>query len=131
MRKGPQTTSADLQAESLTVAAAYEKTGSRPEGLTDAEAAMRRFALRRTNAKSKTPVWLDFLAQFRSPILVLLVFAAVVSGVMGETSDAAIIIGIILLSSVLSFYQEHHATSAVEKLRVMTVLNFIGVILKG
>jgi Mg2+-importing ATPase len=40
----------------------------------------------------------DFARQFKSPLVLVLVFAAVVAGVVGEVHDA-IIIGIIVLAS--------------------------------
>jgi Mg2+-importing ATPase len=57
-----------------------------------------------------------FLRQFRSPLILILIFAAVVSGFVGEGSEA-IIIGIIVLAScTLSFTQEYAASRAMEAL---------------
>jgi Mg2+-importing ATPase len=57
------------------------------------------------------------LAQFRSPLVLVLVFAAIVAASFGERHDA-IIIGIIVLAScLLGFSQEYGAQRAVEALR--------------
>lgn len=57
-----------------------------------------------------------FARQFRSPLVLILVFAAVVSAFVGEFTEA-VIIGVILLAScVLSFTQEYGASRAMEAL---------------
>ncbi|MCM8827538.1 MAG: magnesium-translocating P-type ATPase [Candidatus Omnitrophica bacterium] len=65
--------------------------------------------------KKKTKLSL-FLSQFKSPIILILIFASVVSAILEDFIDAAIILTIILLSGLLSFFQEYSATNAVEKL---------------
>jgi Mg2+-importing ATPase len=53
------------------------------------------------------------LAQFRSPIIAILLFASGVSLFLAEPSDALIILGIILAGALLSFRQEYSAARAV------------------
>ena len=57
-----------------------------------------------------------FVRQFRSPILLLLVAAAILSAGLGETTDAVIITVIVAASGVLGFVQERGAVRAVEAL---------------
>jgi Mg2+-importing ATPase len=57
-----------------------------------------------------------FLSQFKSPIIIILLFAAALSVFLQDSTDAIIIFIIILVSSLLGFFQEHRATSAVKKL---------------
>lgn len=57
-----------------------------------------------------------FLRQFKSPLLLILLFAGVLSFFLHESIDASIIVGIILLSSILGFWQEKRATDAVKTL---------------
>ncbi len=56
------------------------------------------------------------LAQFRSPLIIILLLAAVLSFFFHEPVDALIIIGIVLLSGLLGFWQEKRAADAVAKL---------------
>ena len=56
------------------------------------------------------------IRQFRSPILILLVAAAVLSRALGETTDALIISAIVVASGVLGFVQERGAVHAVNAL---------------
>lgn len=57
------------------------------------------------------------LAQFKSPLVLLLVVAAVLSLVLGEYSDSAIILAVLLITGLLGFIQERNAGKAVQKLR--------------
>lgn len=57
-----------------------------------------------------------FFRQFMNPLSFILIFAAALSIFMGEYSDAAIIMVIVLLNSCLSFIQEFRSGKAVEKL---------------
>ena len=57
-----------------------------------------------------------FARQFRSPLVLILIFAAVVSAFVGEGSEAVIIGIIVLASCVLSFTQEFGASRAMEAL---------------
>jgi Mg2+-importing ATPase len=59
---------------------------------------------------------LTLLAQFRSPIILILVFAAIVSLFLADRTDALIILTIILVSGLLGFWQEHGAAKAVAAL---------------
>ncbi len=57
-----------------------------------------------------------FARQFRSPLVLILIFAAIVSGIVGEGSEAAIIGVIVLASCFLSFTQEYGASQAMQVL---------------
>jgi Mg2+-importing ATPase len=57
-----------------------------------------------------------FARQFRSPLVLILIFAALVSAFVGEGSEALIIGVIVLASCVLSFTQEYGASKAMEAL---------------
>ena len=57
------------------------------------------------------------LSQFKSPLVLILIFAAIVSGIVGEWVDAIIVLAIVLGSTLLGFFQEYTASNAVEKLR--------------
>jgi P-type Mg2+ transporter len=68
---------------------------------------------------SHSSALLLFLSQFKSPITLLLVGAALLSMGLGDMTDAGIILIIILISSFLSFWQEKGAAHAVEELLKM------------
>jgi Mg2+-importing ATPase len=64
--------------------------------------------------RSDTPTIL--LSQFKSPIILILIIAAALSIFLGEKINATIILTIVLISGLLSFWQERRATEAVQKL---------------
>jgi P-type Mg2+ transporter len=67
--------------------------------------------------KAKVSAPMLFLTQFKSPIILILLFATAVSGYLGDWQDSIIILAIILGSAILSFVQEYRANDAAEKLR--------------
>jgi Mg2+-importing ATPase len=58
-----------------------------------------------------------FLSQFKSPLTFLLVFALILSSLLGEFTNSLIIFCILFLSGGLGFIQERNAGRAAEKLR--------------
>ena len=68
-------------------------------------------------SKRKTPLFLEFLSHFRSPVTIILIIAAIISGFLGDPLDAGIIIFIVLVSVTLDFTQEYRAGRAAEALR--------------
>ncbi|MDV4160550.1 magnesium-translocating P-type ATPase [Rhizobium leguminosarum] len=89
------------------------------DGLTTAQAEerVRRFGPNSLSDESRGGMLADFARQFKSPLVLVLVFAALVAGGVGEVHDAIIIGIIILVSCLLGFLQEHGAQRAVEALR--------------
>jgi Mg2+-importing ATPase len=98
-------------------------------GLSSSEAAKR--ALANTDKKKvKNPILENiilFFSQFKSPLVLLLVAAVILSAILGETSDVFIILFILLATGIMSFIQEKRAGNAVEKLRsiIRTKVNVI------
>jgi Mg2+-importing ATPase len=91
---------------------------AQPEGLATEEAGKRQAeaaGLRLRPRRDIRPL-LFLLSQFRSPITLLLLFAATVSYFLSDPTDALIILGIILVSALLGFWQEHGAAKAVAAL---------------
>ena len=89
------------------------------DGLSAAEAAKRLTANSNTK-KEKSPILEDiflFFSQFKSPLVLLLVAAVILSAIIGETSDVLIISFILLATGIMGFIQERRADKAVEKLR--------------
>jgi Ca2+-transporting ATPase len=61
-----------------------------------------------------------FFAQFASPVIWLLLGACVVSGALGEVADAIAIGAIVVINSLVGFFQEYRAEHAVLALRSLT-----------
>jgi Mg2+-importing ATPase len=96
-----------------------EQLHSSPQGLSNEEAQERLSQFGRNVLVSRekvTPVWL-FLNQFKSPLILILVFAAFIAMLTGEWVDATVILTILFASAVMGFTQEYRANNAMEKLR--------------
>jgi Mg2+-importing ATPase len=104
---------------SLDPTALYARLASSADGLSsqEAEERLRRYGrneLREQQQLSRARV---LLAQVRSPLLLLLVFAAVVSVVTGEWVDAVIVLAIVLASVGIGYTREYRAQAAAAALR--------------
>ncbi|RWC87183.1 MAG: magnesium-translocating P-type ATPase [Mesorhizobium sp.] len=88
-------------------------------GLASSEAASRlaKFGRNTPASTSGASALAVFARQFRSPLVLILIFAACVSAFVGEGQEAAIIGAIVLASCVLSFTQEYGASLATEALK--------------
>jgi Mg2+-importing ATPase len=89
-----------------------------PQGLTSDEAQQRllRYGWNLLKPKKKSDALTLLLAQFKSPIILILIFAAGLSLFLRNPIDATIILVIVLVSGFLGFWQERGAANAVEKL---------------
>src|SRR5260370_23000990 len=87
-------------------------------GLSATEAASRltRYASRHLVPKKRTDAATLLLGQFSSPIVLLLLGATAISLFLRNTTDATIILVIVVASGLLGFWQERGAAGAVEKL---------------
>jgi Mg2+-importing ATPase len=94
------------------------------DGLSSAEAVHRLQACGPNTLKAGQQItaFKLLLNQFKSPLVLILVFAVIVSAFAQEWTDAIIILLIILGSSLLGFWQEYSATNAVAKLRARVTL---------
>ncbi|MEP7453418.1 magnesium-translocating P-type ATPase [Phyllobacterium sp. SB3] len=89
------------------------------KGLSSVDAAKRLAAAgpNSVNATYSTTAILTLARQFRSPLVLILVFAAAVSALVGEGHEAIIIAAIVLASCLLSFTQEYGASKALQALK--------------
>ncbi len=86
---------------------------------------LKKFGPNQLKKQKKSDAFSLFLLQFKSPIIIILLFAAVLSLVLQDSTDAIIIFVIIFVSSMLGFFQEHRATNAVKKLLAMVRITSI------
>ncbi|MEM4284440.1 MAG: cation-transporting P-type ATPase, partial [Candidatus Caldarchaeum sp.] len=103
---------------SLPAAGVLSALQSSPDGLTSDEAAAR---LARTGPnvlgeRKRSDIPTLLLRQVTSPLVLLLIAAAVLSFALHDSTDGIIILGIVGVSALLGFWQEHGAARAVEKL---------------
>jgi P-type Ca2+ transporter type 2C len=98
-----------------------EELNTSPAGISSEEAATR-FGEYGPNAlaeRKKRTFVLMFLDQFKDVMILVLIGAAVTSGLLGELSDTLAIIVIVVINAVIGFVQEFRAEKAMEALKKM------------
>jgi P-type Mg2+ transporter len=91
---------------------------SSANGLSDREAKQRliKYGTNSLKQQRKSSAIGLLINQFKSPIVLILIFAAGLSIFLNDRTDAIIILTIVLASGLLGFWQERGASDAVEKL---------------
>ena len=81
------------------------------DGLSSAAVAERltRFGENKLVEATPRPLWLKFIDQFKNFLVIVLLFAAGLSWVIGDLKDAAVILIVVFLNAGLGFWQEHRA----------------------
>lgn len=102
----------------------FEKLNSSDKGLSQS-AADKILLTSGVHPKNKSAFKKDillFISQFKSPLMLLLIGAVIISAFLSDTSDVFIILFIVLSTGLLSFFQERNAGKVVEKLQSMISL---------
>ena len=110
-----------------TIEEVFDDVGSGKEGLTTikAEANIAKFGENKLDKGKKTPLIVRFLKQLSDPMIIILIVAAVISGITSIISneslaDVFIILIVVLINAVLGVVQESKAEKAIEALQEMT-----------
>ncbi len=103
---------------SLPVGEILQNLQTTKEGLTGVEAGERlvRYGSNLLKPQKRSDLFTLLLAQFKSPIILILLFATGLSFFLHDPVNAFIILAIVLVSGLLGFWQERGAANAVEKL---------------
>ena len=110
-----------------TVSEVLSEQRSSEQGLTgrEAEERLQKYGLNKLKEAPKTPLWKKFLEELADPMIIMLIVAAVISGVTsvysGESmADVIIIMAVVIINAVLGVYQENKAEKAIDALEQMT-----------
>jgi P-type Ca2+ transporter type 2C len=92
---------------------------TRTEGLSEEEAKRRAgiFGLNEIKYGKRFSKLKLFIDQFRSPLILILVLAAIVTAFLGDRLDTVVISAAVLVNVVLGFYQENKAENILELLK--------------
>ena len=95
------------------------RLGTSAAGISAEEATVRleTYGSNEVARREHASLFLEFASHFKSPLVIILIVAAIVSGVLGQLTDAIIILSIVIISVVLDFTQEYRAGKAAEALR--------------
>ncbi len=91
-------------------------------GLTSVAAGelLKQYGSNEISREKARPAWYLLIDQFKSPLVVILIFACIISAVLRETVDAIAIGAILLLNALIGFFQEYRAENAITALQKMT-----------
>ena len=109
---------------SKAVADVAQSLNSSIDGLkeSDAQAILQRVGPNSIQSQQRATRLGLFLNQFKSPIVLILLFATLISAFLKDWADAIVILLIVLGSALISFFQEYNANNTVEKLRAQVSL---------
>jgi Mg2+-importing ATPase len=120
VKMDPQTP-AEIKAAywSITPEQVLSSLNSTDKGLqqADAEQRLKQYGFNTISKQKQTTAINLLLKQFKSPLVIILIVASIISGFTGEWVDAGLVLAIVLGSTILGFFQEYTAGNAVEKLR--------------
>ena len=87
-------------------------------GLSAGEALERlhRCGANRLTARQERPLWLQFLAQFHTPLLYALLITGMVKALTGSLREAGVIWSVTVINAVIGFVQESRAEHSIEAL---------------
>ena len=93
-----------------------QQLGSNRDGLsqTEAESRLKEHGPNELERGKKAPRIMVFLRQFLSPLIYILIVAAIISLAVGKYIDASVIFGVLVLNAIIGFVQETRAESAME-----------------
>lgn len=103
-----------LSGEECLVSLKSQRTGL---STTEAENRLLQHGANRIQERKRVPPWKMFLLQFTDFMILVLIAAAVLSGFLGDLTDAWIILVIVLLNAIVGFIQEYRAEKAIDALR--------------
>ncbi len=103
---------------SISVTELLNKLQATASGLTTGEAKKRltSYGANRLKPQKRSDAFTLLVAQFKSPIILILLLATGLSLFLNNLVDASIIFTIVVISGLLGFWQEHSASNAVKKL---------------
>jgi Ca2+-transporting ATPase len=108
---------------SLSIAETLHALHVKPDGLTSAQALERRqqFGLNQLVERKRPSIAALLLGQFKDVMIMILLAAAMISGLLGEFTDSFVILVIILLNAVIGVIQEYRAEKAIVALRALSI----------
>src|SRR3989344_4613826 len=116
----------------LTAKAAVATLETETDGLSEAEAVLRikRFGRNIIEERNRRAALHIILNQFKSPLIFILVIAGGVTFMVRDYKDAVVIFAAVIVNTLLGFYQENKAESALQKLKTY-ILERVRVVRSG
>ncbi|OUD14208.1 cation-translocating P-type ATPase [Thioflexithrix psekupsensis] len=91
------------------------------KGLSESEyqARIAHYGLNQLTPKKERSAFIEFLLQFHNPLVYILLVASIVTFLLKEYADSAVIFGVIFVNAIIGFVQESKAKKAIHSLKKM------------
>ena len=111
-----------MKAYELNTQQVLDEFNSRTNGLTNKEAAElhEKMGPNRLEEGKKKSLVRRIWEQIKDPMILVLIAAAIISGIFGEIADMVIILFVVVLNAILGLYQESKAEKAIEALQQLS-----------
>ena len=98
-----------------------DKFETSPNGLTsmEAEKRLQLYGENRIDSSKKRNKLLDFIDQFKSPLILILLFAVLISFLAGEPKEGIVILTVVIVNALVGFVQQYRSEKTVEALKKM------------
>ena len=98
----------------------YDELKTSEKGLSLAEAKRRldEYGKNELKVKRKTPWWMHFLKEFTDLMVVILIIAAFIALIAGESREAIVILVIVLINAIIGFVQKFRAEKAIRDIDI-------------
>jgi Ca2+-transporting ATPase len=112
-----------LNWHSLSIEETFELLDTQQQGLStpNAEAKLLQYGPNELQEGKKKNIAGMLLAQFKDVMILILLAAAIISGIIGDLTDTIVILVIVLLNAILGLIQEYRAEKAMQALKLMAV----------
>jgi len=102
----------------------FKQIGSGETGLSASEAKHRlhKVGLNELKEGKKKTIGGIMLMQFKDVMILILLAAAIISGIIGDVADTIVILIIVVLNALIGFFQEYRAEKAMEALKQMSII---------
>ena len=97
------------------------ETGKKGLSSVNAEEKLSLLGLNELSAGKKNGAWRILLAQFKDVMILVLLAAAIISGIIGDLTDTIVILVIVILNALIGFFQEYRAEKAMLALKHMAL----------
>ncbi len=103
----------------LSAAEVLEKLEVKDTGLNRAqvEDSRKKYGPNIINEGANFSIWKLFWAQFSSPLVYILVFASIITYLLGHYFDTMVIVGVLVFNAALGFFQEYKAENSTQALK--------------
>jgi len=107
----------------LSIEEIFELLDTSPKGLSisDAEERYLEYGANELQEGKKKSVAGMLFDQFKDVMILILLAAAIISGIIGDLTDTIVILVIVVLNAVIGFFQEYRADKAMQALKQMAV----------